>query len=83
MYHREGNTAPETLRGAAREPVDSSHQLEDDPQNGSFIFAFDRIPLAGILIPPCGGSNPPAPARQSGLRGIISGLARTADIPAG
>jgi hypothetical protein len=36
-----------------------------------------------ILIPPCGGSNPPAPARQSGLRGFISPLGRIADIPVG
>jgi hypothetical protein len=36
-----------------------------------------------ILIPPCGGSNPPAPASQSCLWGFISPLARTADISAG
>jgi hypothetical protein len=36
-----------------------------------------------ILIPPCGGSNPPTPARQCSLSYSISGGAGTADIPAG
>ena len=36
-----------------------------------------------ILTPPCGGSNPPAPATQSGLWADFSRLARTADISAG
>src|SRR6266481_1052409 len=37
--------------------------------------------LLRILIPPCGGSNPPAPATQSGLCIVSSGCGRTADIP--
>ena len=36
-----------------------------------------------ILIPPSGGSNPPAPARQSGLGSDISQCVRTRDFPAG
>jgi hypothetical protein len=36
-----------------------------------------------ILIPPFGGSNPPAPATQSGLCVVNSGCVRIADIPAG
>ena len=34
-----------------------------------------------ILIPPYGGSNPPTPASQCGLCGVISRCGRTADIP--
>ena len=36
-----------------------------------------------ILIPPFGGSNPPTPASQCGLCGVISRCGRTADIPEG
>src|SRR5713226_1593759 len=36
-----------------------------------------------ILIPPFPGSNPGAPASQSGLCGVISRCGRTADIPEG
>src|SRR4029077_8863581 len=36
-----------------------------------------------LLIPPFGGSNPPAPASQCGLHYAFSGCVRPADIPAG
>jgi hypothetical protein len=50
------------------------------------VFSEQALILQGnyrILIPPCGGSNPPTPATQSSLRVAISGCARTADIPGG
>jgi hypothetical protein len=47
-------------------------------ENGNEIKVAERF-----LIPPFGGSNPPAPASQCGLHYAISGCVRTADIPAG
>jgi len=36
-----------------------------------------------ILIPPCGGSNPPTPATQSGLRGLAPLCIESFDISVG
>jgi hypothetical protein len=51
------------------------------PQSGEKPRSINVV--GQILIPPFGGSNPPAPASQCGLHYAISGCVRTADIPAG
>jgi hypothetical protein len=51
-------------------------------QRCEYARALLRRAMAA-LDPPFGGSNPPAPASQSGLHYPISGCVRTADIAAG
>jgi hypothetical protein len=48
--------------------------MEKGALSGKFSWTFN-VPMQNrqrLLIPPYGGSNPPAPAKQLGLRSLIS-----------